>query len=177
MYLSSTTIARYLDEGKIKVLPSFDRANIRPTGLRLHLDGTILVPRPGQTVDLAGGQPPRFDPVAIGPEGYVLKPGGFILGATAEKFQVPRDIICLIEGRSTDARLGIIVHCTASTVDGNYDAPASVTLEMANLGPFDIILRPGIPVAMILFAELTEPVGKGSVTKYGSQQSAAAPKL
>ena len=177
MILSEATIAKYLDQGKIVVLPGFVRSDIRPTGIRLHLAEDILVPPPGQTADLAGGSDLKFDPVRIGPAGYHLKPGQFILAATHESFQVSRDIVCSIEGRSTCARVGLIVHCTSSTIDGNYEAPARVTLEMANLGPFDIILRPGVPIALLTFIKLTEPIVSGGAAKYGSQQAAAAPKF
>lgn len=177
MVLSEADIANYIDQGKITVLPNFDRSDIRPTGIRLHLAEDILVPPPGQTADLGGGSDLRFDPVKIGPEGYRLKPGHFILAATHESFRVPRDVVCTIEGRSTCARVGLIVHCTSSTIDGNYEAPARVTLEMANLGPFDIILRPGVPIALLSFIKLTEALRSGGGTKYGSQQGAAAPKF
>jgi len=175
MILSDVTIAKYIDEGKIKIFPTFDRADIRPTGIRLHLADDLLVPPPGQTADLAGGDL-KFDPVRIGADGYHLKPGQFVLASTHESFQMPRDLVCFIEGRSTLARLGLVVHCTSSTIDGNYDAPARVTLEMANHGPFDIVLRPGAAVALIYFSKLTEPA-TGSATKYGSQQAAAGPRL
>jgi dCTP deaminase len=177
MILSETDIAKYLDQGKIVILPEFDRSDIRPTGVRLHLAEDILVPPPGQTADLGGGSDLRFDQVKIGPDGYRLKPGHFILAATHESFQVSRDVVCSIEGRSTCARVGLIVHCTSSTIDGNYEAPARVTLEMANLGPFDIILRSGVPIALLTFVKVTEPIKSGGGTKYGSQQSAAAPKF
>lgn len=177
MILSETDIAKYLEEGKIVVLPEFDRADIRPTGLRLHLAEEILVPPPGQTADLAGGSQLNFDPVRIGPEGYRLRPGGFVLAATRESFQVSRDVVCYIEGRSTCARVGLIVHCTSSTIDGNYEAPGRVTLEMANLGPFDVILRPGAAIALLTFIKLTAPIESGGGTRYGSQQGAAAPKF
>jgi len=176
MILSETDIAKYLDKGKIIILPEFDRSDIRPTGVRLHLAEDILVPPPGQTADLAGGSQLNFEPVKIGPNGYHLKPGQFILAATHESFQISRGLVCSIEGRSTCARVGLIVHCTSSTIDGNYEAPARVTLEMANLGPFDIVLRPGAPIALLTFIELTSPVKSGG-NKYGSQQAAAAPKF
>ncbi len=175
MVLNDTDIARLLDAKQIVVLPEFDRSDIRPTGIRLHLAADLLVPPAGQTADLAGCQL-KFDPVRIGPDGYRLKPGGFVLGATHESFQMPREVVGSIEGRSTCARVGLVVHCTSSTIDGNYDAPGKVTLEMANLGPFDIILRPGVPIALLTFIKLTSPVG-ASGTKYGSQQAAAAPKF
>lgn len=177
MILSEVGIANYLDIGKIVVLPKFDRSDIRPTGIRLHLAEDILVPPPGQTADLGGGSDLKFDAVKIGAAGYHLRPGQFILAATHESFQVSRDVVCSIEGRSTCARVGLIVHCTSSTIDGNYEAPAKVTLEMANLGPFDIILRPGVPIALLTFIKLTEPIVSAGGNKYGSQQSAAAPKL
>lgn len=47
------------------------------------------------------------------PENFVLHPGHFILGMTYEKIKVPKNMIALIEGRSTYARVGLSMHQTA----------------------------------------------------------------
>ena len=49
-------------------------------------------------------------------QAFPLAPGEFILGFTYERICVPRNLIALVEGRSTYARLGISMHQTAPWV-------------------------------------------------------------
>ena len=70
-------------------------------------------------------QPPRPDRSACGPpEGlteqveiaataFVIHPGEFCLGRTAEWVELPDDLVARIEGKSSLGRLGLIVHATA----------------------------------------------------------------
>lgn len=53
-----------------------------------------------------------------------------------------------MEGRSTAARLGLVVHMTAPTIHSGYGAtadkgPGIITLEIYNYGPFKICVTPG----------------------------------
>ena len=59
MILSDATIREFIKNGKIRISPNFDSKNIRPTGVRLHLGEELLVPVPGQTVDLS--ESPELD--------------------------------------------------------------------------------------------------------------------
>jgi dCTP deaminase len=52
------------------------------------------------------------------PEGFILQPGAFILGWTAEEICLPftSRIAGRVEGRSSIARLGVGIHVTAPTI-------------------------------------------------------------
>jgi len=52
MFLSHQTIEKYIDEGKILIEPDFDKKNIRPVGIRIHLAKNLLLPEPNQVVSL-----------------------------------------------------------------------------------------------------------------------------
>ena len=52
MFLSHQTIERYIADGNIIITPEFDKKNIRPLGLRLHLGQFLLIPEPNQRVEL-----------------------------------------------------------------------------------------------------------------------------
>src|SRR5262249_19091152 len=58
------------------------------------------------------------DALEIGPEGYVIRPGEFMLGWTAEVLELPirSRLAARVEGKSSLARLGISVHVTAPTI-------------------------------------------------------------
>src|SRR3989344_1567732 len=159
MILSDSTIKKYIALGKIVVFHQINPLNMRPAGIRLHLGNEILIPIEGQTIDLDNPIEVGFEKVSL-KESFLLKPGMFIFGTTLEKIRVDRDLLCHVDGRSTLARLGLSVHCESQTVDGNYEEPRSVVLEIKNHGNFNIILKSNMPVAMLLFSELAEPISQ-----------------
>lgn len=176
MYLSHKTIEKYIEEGKIIVKPEFDKKNIRPVGLRIHLAKDILIPEPDQTVQISGGQNPKYKEVDLTKDEFYLEPNQFVLGATYEAIQTPNDILAILDGRSTVARIGVSVHVTASVIDGTLGGtPHVVVLEIKNFGNFRVRLQFKDPVAMMLFAELTEPVTQIPQSQYGAGQDKVTP--
>jgi deoxycytidine triphosphate deaminase len=73
-------------------------------------------------------------------------------GGCPDSGRVPQD------GRSTVARLGVTIHITASVIDETFETPHVAVLEIKNVGNFKIRLNFKDPVAMMLFAELKDPV-------------------
>ena len=177
MILSDKTIKHYISNGNIKIFPEFSLADIRPTGIRLHLGSELLIPTEGQKVDLNADEDLEFDRLSISPDGFILRPGQFVLGSTYEKFQVPRDIVCHVEGRSTIARIGLAVHCTSSIIDGNFEEARTIVLEMKNQGPFDIVLRYRAALAMLSFSQLTTEIEQSLQKQYQGQNSVVAPNF
>lgn len=177
MILSDRTIQQFIDDGKIKIFPEFSLKDIRPSGIRLHLGGELLIPLEGQKIDLEGNENPRFDRVSLLQKDFVLHPGQFILGTTYEKFQVPRDIVCFVDGRSTVARLGLAIHCTSGIIDGNFEEARTIVLEIKNQGPFDLVLRYKTALAMLSFHQLTTEIAQSAQKQYQGQDGVIAPNL
>jgi dCTP deaminase len=78
------------------------------------------------------------------------------LWQTKEKVGTPEigaGLICFIDGKSTRARTGILVHLTAPTIHASWSG--QVTLEIANVGPFDLVLEEGDVIAQITVASVT----------------------
>ena len=97
-------------------------------------------------------------PVCRDGDCVILRPGGFLLWLTKEKVGTPTKkarYICFINGKSTRARLGLLVHMTAPTIDAGWWG--QVTLEMANLGPFDLSLEEGDAIAQLVVAMMSSP--------------------
>jgi dCTP deaminase len=94
---------------------------------------------------------------------FVLEVNQFILGITNEKISLPikheinlRDKVCLaarIEGKSSRARIGLLIHFTAPTVHPGFDG--NLVLEMINLGPARILLKAGMPIAQLIVEEVS----------------------
>jgi dCTP deaminase len=175
MFLSHQTIERYIDEGKIVIRPDFDKKDIRPVGIRIHLAKDILVPEDGQTVSISEVSDLKYREIDLEKEEFHLEPGQFVLGATYEAIQTPSDILAILDGRSTVARLGLTTHVTASIADGTFEMPHAVVLEMKNVGNFRIKLKYKDPVAMMVFAEMKDPVTQKIQTQYGAGQSKVTP--
>ena len=98
----------------------------------------------------------RIDIAARG--GYVLSPGDFILGQTAERVRLSRRLSGRVEGRSRLARLGIGVHITAPKIDPGFDN--QITLEIFHLGKTSVRLSAGMPICTLLLERMGHPAGE-----------------
>ncbi len=88
---------------------------------------------------------------------YLLKPNHFVLGKTLERVSLPivTEGTCLaarIEGKSSYARCGLLVHFTAPTIHSGFSG--TITLELINLGPCDIALIPGAAICQLIVEEV-----------------------
>ncbi len=88
-----------------------------------------------------------------------LRPNDFVLVPTYEKVKIPNNLIGLIEGRSTYARLGLSMHRTAPWIQPGWSGP--IILEIRNSGPLTIELTPLIDrPCQLTFLKLTRPLPK-----------------
>ena len=71
---------------------------------------------------------------------FCLDPGDFILAMTHERITISNDLIGLVEGRSTYARLGLSMHLTAPWIQPGWSGP--IVLEIKNHGPLKVELTP-----------------------------------
>ena len=175
MFLSHKTLEKLIDDGSLIIQPNFDKKDIRPLGIRIHLAKDILVPEPGQTASLTEASELKYREIDLEKEEFYLEPNQFILGATFEAVQTPKDVMALLDGRSTVARLGLTTHVTASIADGTFEEPHVVVLEIKNVGNFRVRLKYRDPIAMMVFARLTEPVEQKIQSQYGGGQNKVTP--
>lgn len=106
---------------------------------------------------------------------FVLRPGRFVLGETLEKLAFPLSsrLAGRIEGRSSLARLGIAVHLTAPTIHADFggERGATITLEIVNLGPFHVRVKPETTRICQLIVERVEgEVGVGLQSEFREQR-------
>jgi dCTP deaminase len=81
---------------------------------------------------------------------YLLKPGELVLGMTVEKLTLPPAIAGSLEGRSRFARMGMMVHVTASFLQPGIRDTRQV-FEIFNASRNAIKLRSGIRIAQVVF--------------------------
>lgn len=179
MVLSDREIFKYLDEGWIGIEPLDDpELQVQPCSVDLRL-GTEFKIFPGWRKDGLSLPNPVLDPLAqnavelmetiqIGEDqGFILHPNHFALACTVEKLKIPADILGRVDGRSSIGRLGILIHATAGLIDPGFEG--YLTLELGNIGPYPVLLHPGMRICQISFEQLTSPCGRPYGQRKGSK--------
>lgn len=89
---------------------------------------------------------------------FVLRPQKLVLGKTFERVSFPlqpegtHSLAARVEGKSSYARCGLLVHFTAPTIHAEFDG--TITLELINLGPLDIALYPRMPICQLIIEQV-----------------------
>ena len=161
--LSDGTIRRLVEEGRIVIDP-WDPELVQPASVDLRLGGSFRVFHNHRTSAIDLRDPPTNLTEEVTGEMFVIHPGEFVLGVTAEYVELPDDIVARIEGKSSLGRLGLIVHATAGFVDPGFKG--TLTLEITNLTRVPIKLYPGLLIAQLSFMTLDAPAER----PYGSQE-------
>ncbi len=175
MILSDRSIREELAAGRIVIDPLDERC-IQPSSVDLHLDHLFRVFRNHTMghIDVKQDLEELTELVDVGPDTpFMLHPGEFVLGATRERVAVPTDLVGRLEGKSSLARLGLLIHSTAGFVDAGFDG--YLTLELSNVANLPITLYPGMRIGQISFLRMTTPAdnpyGSGVVgSKYQHQR-------
>lgn len=178
MFLSDLTIKSLIKSKQILIKPDVRDSDIRPAGVRVHLDKEIIKYKPGQLINPI--QPEKdiiYTKINIENDPYVLEPGEFILGSTIESFKMPRDMLGFLDGRSTIARLGITIHITATVTDSLYEDERTITLEIQNAGNLRVVLSYQMAIGSMLFTMLDRPVEQNTKSQYKNQKGVVAPNL
>ncbi len=153
--LSDGTIRRLVEERRIVIDP-WDPALVQPASVDLRLGDSFRVFHNHRTAAIDLRDPPTNLTEEIkAPDVFVIHPGEFVLGVTAEYVELPDDIVARIEGKSSLGRLGLIVHATAGFVDPGFKG--TLTLEITNLTRVPIKLYPGLLIAQLSFMPLDAP--------------------
>jgi len=172
MILSNSEILKAIQEGCIQIdpspdIPSFDKPDspFNTSSLDLRLGNTISIPKLDQpfVFDLRKGGIASFlkntyDSHPINPEGgFALKPGRFVISNTLEKVYFPikegkPTYAARVEGRSSYARVGLLIHFTAPTIHVGFEG--TITLELMNLGGNSIMLYPGIRICQLIIEKV-----------------------
>jgi dCTP deaminase len=152
--LSDATIRELIESGRIVIEP-FDPSMVQPASVDIRLGNSFRVFHNHRIQSIDLGNPPRdlTEHVEIADDGeFVIHPGEFVLGRTQEWVEIPDDVVCRIEGKSSIGRLGLVVHATAGFVDPGFQG--TLTLEIANFNSVPIVLRPGLFICQLSFMAL-----------------------
>lgn len=160
MFLSDRDIKAALNQGDITI-QDFDPKRLQPASYDVLLGSDFLL-FDKHTMDLVDPMKPMDNTmrqVTVEDGGFfVLHPGEFALAVTKDYFGVGAKYCCHIMGKSSLARLGLIIHTTAGFVDPGNELNA--TLELFNTNSLPVKLYPGMKIAQIAFCQLTSPAEK-----------------
>jgi dCTP deaminase len=160
--LPDWAIKEYIKSGgiKIKNLSRTWEKDIDQVSMDFHLGKRILIPTMGRhiVIDIRKGvDKSMYEEInlKVG-EAITIRPGQFFIGETLEVLTLPNDIIGRLEGKSSFARLGIVIHQTSARFDPGWDGPAA--LELRNNSDNDVVIYCGDKICAFAFERLSFPV-------------------
>jgi dCTP deaminase len=168
MVLSDSAILKSIENGDIIINP-FNSKHINPNSVDLTLDNIINTYKNHKPLD-----PRSYNEVItteIPEEGIVLFPGTIYLASTIEKAG-STIYHSQLKGKSSLARLGIFIDCTASWGDTGFIN--NWTLEISVVEPVKIY--PSMRICQIIFTEVKGevlvPYNKKPDSKYNGDNRA-----
>ena len=157
MILSDRTIREALAAGRIVIDP-LDDSCIQPSSVDLRLDRLfrVFLNHTMPVIDVKQNLEELTRLVEIDDgDAFILHPGEFVLGSTAETITLPDDLVARIEGKSSLGRLGLLIHSTAGFIDAGFSG--HITLELSNVANLPITLYPGMKIGQVSFLLMTTP--------------------
>ncbi|MFI5240900.1 MAG: dCTP deaminase [Microgenomates group bacterium] len=171
--LPDWAIRQYIKSGKIKIKnisPNWEK-DIDQVSMDFHLGHRILMPIMGRHVVIdtrKGVNPSNYEEITLKlGEPFTIRPGQFFITETMEVLSLPNDIIGRLEGKSSYARLGVVIHQTSARFDPGWEGPAA--LELRNNSDNDVVLYCGDKICAFSFERLSTPVEfsyKKTTTRY-----------
>ncbi|AHF01474.1 deoxycytidine triphosphate deaminase [Thiomicrospira aerophila AL3] len=190
MKLSDRDIISALKQGRIGIEPAPAANKIKGISVDLRLDNRFRVfnDHTAPFIDLSG---PREEVQTLldkimgneivieADQAFFLHPGELALASTYESITIPDDLVGWLDGRSSLARLGLMVHVTAHRIDPGWQG--QIVLEIFNSGKLPLALRPGMDICAINFETLsspsTTPYNKRADAKYRNQTGPTASRI
>ena len=190
MRLCDKDIEQYLDDEKIIIEPKPDVSMISGVSVDIRLGNEFRVFRDHTApyVDLSAPKAEvqeamnsiMSDEIFIEDgEAFFLHPGELALAVTYESVTLPDNIVGWLDGRSSLARLGLMVHVTAHRIDPGWSG--QIVLEFYNSGKLPLALRPKMKIAALNFETMSDsaarPYNKRLDAKYRDQKGAVASRI
>lgn len=184
MRLCDKHIKEYLDAGIISMVPrpSDDAISGVTADVSLGNKFRVFNDHGAPYIDLSGPKEQvsaqlesvMSDEIILGEgDAFYLHPGQLALAITHESVTLPDDIVGWLDGRSSLARLGLMVHVTAHRIDPGWSG--QIVLEFYNSGRLPLALRPGMAIGALSFEKISgpaeKPYNKRDNAKYKNQQA------
>lgn len=133
------------------VIDPFDPADVGPASVDLHLGNEFRVFRKVRHI-VRVTDDTNYEDVTdkVTVKDYLmLMPGETVLGITRERVRLASNICGWLEGRSRFARLGLLVHVSASFMQPGI--ANKQCLELSNFSPMPLQVLPGTAICQFVF--------------------------
>lgn len=190
MRLCDRDIVQHLQNGLIKIEPApvYDQISGVTVDVKLGSKFRVFQAHAAPFIDLSGPKAEvqaaldrvMSDEIFIAEdESFFLHPGELAIAVTHESVSLPSNIVGWLDGRSSLARLGLMVHVTAHRIDPGWSG--NIVLEFFNSGKLPLALKPGMKIGAISFEMLSghaeRPYNSRTDAKYRNQDGAIASRI
>ncbi len=142
-----------LIKSKELIIEPLDPKDIGPASIDFHLSNTFRIFKDIKehfVVDHPVNYQKLTEKITV-KDSLTLKPGQSAHGITIETLTLPKNLCGWIQGRSSLARVGLMVHITANFIHPGMSGKQ--VLEMTNAGPVALDIKVGIPICQIILEE------------------------
>lgn len=154
MILTKDEILKEIKKGRIKIEP-FTEDAVGPASIDLHLSNEFRIFKKNLKPIEINEDADYKNLTKLVKGTITIQPGEFVHGLTEEKITLPEDIFGMLGGRSRFARLGLLIHATASFIQPGISNKQ--VLEIKNISPTPLILKAGVRICQLV---LVKTVGK-----------------
>ncbi|RUO36422.1 dCTP deaminase [Aliidiomarina sanyensis] len=190
MRLTDEQIEEYLRAGRIGIDPAPNPKDISGVTVDIHLGDSfrVLQDHAAPFIDISGSREDIDAAIARvmseeilirDGDAFFIHPGEFALAVTHESVTLPADVVGWLDGRSSLARLGLMVHVTAHRIDPGWSG--QIVLEFFNSGKLPLALRPLMKIGALSFETLSQPCARPysrrADAKYKDQRGAVASRI
>lgn len=148
--LTKEHILREIKKGRIKVEP-FDEGNVGPASIDLTLSNEFRKFKKDGPINVTEDSMPDDYTDVVQAEKIKLEPGEFMHGITEEKITLPENLCGFLHGRSRFARLGLLIHATASLIQPGISNRQ--VFEIKNVSPRALVLKQGLKIGQLILME------------------------
>lgn len=190
MRLNDRDIFAAMEAGEIVITPNPERTRVSGVSVDLLLGNEFRVFQPYNApyLDLGGNKEEMAetlnqvmsDEIYI-PDGevFILHPNDFAISVTYESVTLSPDLVGWLDGRSSLARIGLMVHATAHRIDPGWSG--KIVLEFYNAGRLPLALRPKMCIGALNFERLNSaclsPYNLRENSKYKNQKGAVISRI
>lgn len=190
MRLCDKDIKKYIASGDIVIAPSPTDISISGVTVDVRLGNKFRVFEDHQApfIDLSGPKHQvqaaldtvMSDEIEIDDDkAFFLHPGELAIAVTHESITLPANMVGWLDGRSSLARLGLMVHVTAHRIDPGWSG--NIVLEFFNSGKLPLALKPKMKIGAVSFELLSDfaekPYNAREDAKYRGQDGAVASRI
>lgn len=190
MRLCDKDIKKFIASGEIIITPTPSENNISGITVDVKLGSKFRVFEEHQApyIDLSGAKETvqaaldsvMSDEIEIADDkAFFLHPGELALAVTHESITLPSNMVGWLDGRSSLARLGLMVHATAHRIDPGWSG--NIVLEFFNSGKLPLALKPKMKIGALSFELLSDhaekPYNSRNDAKYKGQYGAVASRI